>query len=59
MVNPNSKTFQFFEKVGYVGGRLIRYAVCAAAIGLLGTILGKKALDSPSKPNVPSSPPSP
>ena len=50
MVDLNSPTFQFFEKVGYVVGKMIRYTSGAAIIGFI----GNRFLGSP--PELPTPP---
>jgi len=55
MGNSNSLTFKFFEKVGYLAGKIVRYTVGAAILGFI----GKRVLDSsaplPTQP--PATPP--
>jgi hypothetical protein len=50
MVDTSSPTFLFFEKVGFVGGKIIRYAVGVLIIGFLGN---KIVPPTPPAPSVP------
>jgi len=60
MVNPDSPTFQFFEQVGYLAGKIIRYVVYATVINFIfkGIISPNKKPTQPSGP-VPVNPPKP
>jgi hypothetical protein len=40
MVNPESPTFRFFEKVGYISGKLIRVILIGTAIRFVSKKLG-------------------
>ena len=39
MVNPDSPTFQFSEKVGLLIGKVIRYAIVGAAVVFIGGLI--------------------
>lgn len=54
MVDTNSPTFRFFEKVGFVIGTVVKYAVGIAIVSLV----GKKVLPTgvPGPPGPPGLP---
>lgn len=54
MVNPESLTFKFFEKVGLVIGKILRVTV----VGEIAVFLGKKLIGSDG-PKPPQSVPNP
>lgn len=47
MVNPDSPTFQFFEKTGLIVGKVIRFVIVGSIIAFLG---GKLSGSRPSQP---------
>lgn len=59
MVNPNSPTFKFSEKVGLIIGKGIRYIIVGGIIVFLGGKLKNsnpsKAVPNPQPPTVPPS----
>jgi hypothetical protein len=56
MVNPNSSTFKFSEKVGLIIGKALRYIIVGGIFVFLGgKISGSKPSHKPSQP-VPNPP---
>jgi len=56
MVNPDSPTFKFSEKIGLVVGTMIRYALIGSGIILLSSLLKiKNKRPSNTTPNGPNS----
>ena len=59
MVNPESPTFRFFEKVGYFSGRLFRIIVLAYIVQFLGQKLDKFLPTGPKSQPKPKPKPKP
>jgi hypothetical protein len=58
MVDQNSPTFNYSEKIGFIIGKAIQYIVVAGTIAFIGGNLGGSQLFQPS-PNPPGPAPSP
>lgn len=54
MVNPDSPAFKFSEKIGFLIGKAMRYALIGTGIVLLGGLL-KNISPSHTTPNKPPS----
>lgn len=58
MVNPDSPTFKFSEKIGWIAGKIIRYALISSGIILFSSLLKNKRPSHITPSNPPSQPPS-
>jgi hypothetical protein len=58
MVNPDSATFKFSEKIGLILGKVIRYIIVGGIVVFLGGIInGSKPSQPVPNPPAPTSPP--
>jgi hypothetical protein len=56
MVNPESPTFRFSEKVGYIVGKIIKIVVVASVLSFVGGKLTGSRPVQPQRQQPPSTP---